>query len=473
MTRRLSAVALAACAALGMAAGPAAADSLVFIRADNVWLANPDGSGQYQVTLDGTAGSPYGSPSQADDGTILAIRQPPGSRNQLWRMSQSGRLLNTPINTPAPGPAGALDARLSPNGALVAYWFATTTSDPSCPYCVNIANRALLSYPDRFTNYDEIGTPNTGGWPSWVTNDTITIGSGSATQWYYKLGMSEAEQWFALSDLRPGEILSLLDAEAAPTGDRLAVVRGDNQETILLGKMNGPPPTKPTPVDPDCEGYQNPTGKFVNPTWSSNGQLLAWQEGDGIWAGAIPADLTTCTGLPNPALIIQGATEPDLSPAAINPGARPGCGNPGNPTPCNPNCPTCNDPNCMSCQPAGDIKKKLTALLAAESKALRKLGIRKLLRRKLVRLTFTADEAGTLALRLTGSATGHASRASLVATGKRKFAAAGSQRITLKLTRPGARLLRRASGLRASLRATFTPTTGAATTATKAVRLKR
>jgi hypothetical protein len=90
-------------------------------------------------------------------------------------MTQSGRLLNTPINTPAPGPAGALDARLSPNGALVAYWFVTTTSDPSCPYCVNIANQALLSYPDRFTRHDEIGTPNTGGWPSWVTNDTITI----------------------------------------------------------------------------------------------------------------------------------------------------------------------------------------------------------------------------------------------------------------------------------------------------------
>ena len=47
-----------ALAAVGLClmAGTARADSLVYIKNGNVWLANPDGSGQYQVTLDGTAG---------------------------------------------------------------------------------------------------------------------------------------------------------------------------------------------------------------------------------------------------------------------------------------------------------------------------------------------------------------------------------------------------------------------------------
>src|SRR5205814_5351669 len=48
---------------------PAAADasSIVFTRTDgNVWLINPDGSGLFQVTLDGSAGNPYETPSQAD-----------------------------------------------------------------------------------------------------------------------------------------------------------------------------------------------------------------------------------------------------------------------------------------------------------------------------------------------------------------------------------------------------------------------
>ena len=246
------------------------------------------------MTLDGTAGSPYESASQSNDGTILAIRQPPGGRNQFWRMTQSGRLLNTPINTPAPGPAGALDARISPDGRLVAYWFVTTVSDPYCPYCVNVSNQALLSYSDRFTNYNEVGTPNTGGWPSWVTNDTITIGSGSATQWYYKLGMPEASEWFTLGDLT-GEILSLLDAEAAPSGDRLAVVRGDNQETILLAKMHGQPPNKPTFSNPRVTHSRGPPGSSrIRPGRAM--EAAVWQENDGIWVGPSPPPSRTARG---------------------------------------------------------------------------------------------------------------------------------------------------------------------------------
>jgi hypothetical protein len=470
--KRPTGLVVLACGVALVAAPPAMADSLVFIRDNNVWLSNPDGSGQYQVTLDGTAASPYESPSQSDGGTVMAVRQPPGGRRQLVRMTQSGALLNAPVNTPAPG-TGAIDARISPNGGLVAYWFVTTVSDPYCAYCVNVAERALFSYPDRFTNYDEIGTPNTGGWPSWVTNDTITVNTGSATQWYYQLGMSEANDWFTDSDLT-GRIKTLLDTEVAPTGDRLAVVEGDNQEFIILAKVNGLPsgPTdpqpKPTIAAAPCQGLAGPTGKFVNPTWSSNGRLLAWQEDDGIWTVGVPADLSTCTGFDTaPARRIDGGREPDLSPAAINPGARPGCGNPGNPVACNPNCPTCGP------GPGTDLKKKLAAFLAAEAKKLRKLGVHGLRHKKRTVLTYAADQAGKFAVRFTGTPIVRASRASLLASGKHTFAAAGSAHVTMKLTRKGARALRRAKGVRGSLKATFTPAGGAPTSASKTVRLRR
>src|SRR5947209_3995220 len=152
----------------------AAADSLVFIRANNVWLANMDGSGQYQVTLDGTAGSPYSSPSQADDGTIVALRTPSGGRPQIWRMHQNGGLVNAPVNTPAPG-TGAIDARVSPDGQLVAYWFVTQVSTGTCLYCWDLATQVLISHSDRFTNPGEVGTPNTGSLPSWMSNDTLLM----------------------------------------------------------------------------------------------------------------------------------------------------------------------------------------------------------------------------------------------------------------------------------------------------------
>jgi hypothetical protein len=53
-----------ALAGLCLAVVPAAAsaDSIVFLKSDNVWLAKPDGSGAYQVTTDGTASSPTARP---------------------------------------------------------------------------------------------------------------------------------------------------------------------------------------------------------------------------------------------------------------------------------------------------------------------------------------------------------------------------------------------------------------------------
>jgi hypothetical protein len=327
--QRIGTLVLGAAAALLVLAGPAGADSLVFIKDANVWLANPDGSGQHQVTLDGTAAHPYESPSQADDGTIVAVRATATTRRQLYRLRQNGALLNPPIDTPAPG-TGAIDARVSPDGRLVAYWFATTVADPLCLFCVDVASRALISHADRFTPHDAIGTPNTGGWPSWIGNDTLLLTSGSATVWYYRIGMPEAAEWFA--DFQTGggvPIPTLLDGEVSPDGTRLAVVRGDNQETVALYAMNGAPPALPFPFTGNC-ALLGATGGFSDPTWSTDGTLLAVQDGAGVSVVPVPT-LTTC-GPASP--VIPGASEPDFGPAAIVPGARPPCANPGNPTPC-------------------------------------------------------------------------------------------------------------------------------------------
>ena len=57
-----------------VAAAPAAADSLVYVKDSNVWSARPDGSEQRRLTTDGIPQAPYSSPSQADDGSIVAVR---------------------------------------------------------------------------------------------------------------------------------------------------------------------------------------------------------------------------------------------------------------------------------------------------------------------------------------------------------------------------------------------------------------
>ena len=464
---RLAPVVVACCASLLLVtAAPAAADSLVFTRDSNVWLSNADGTGQYQVTLDGTPSSPYSSPSQADDGTIVALRTSPGGRAQIWRMSQNGGLLNAPINTPAPG-TGAIDARVSPNGQLVAYWFVTTVQDPTCIFCVNLANQVLISRSNQFTNPDDVGNPHTGSQPSWLSNNQLLIsGGGAADQWYYAIGTPEAVEWWGDFDAcgmcSPPAPVSLNDGEVSRNGTSIALVRGDSAETLVTYANNGVPPAKPSV---EC-GFTGATGgKFSNPTWSQDGHTLAWQEGNGVWSDSIP-DVTACPSYGTPALLIPNAAEPDFGPAAVNPGARPGCGNPGNPVACQGPTPP---PSC--CSPA-NVKAKLSSLLAAEVKALKKLKIHGLLRKRRVKVSFTAPVPGTLALKLTTSGAA-AKKATLLASGRASFAAPGKKTVVLKLSKKGARLLRHKRRLKATLNATFRPKGGSATSAKKKVSLKR
>ena len=107
-----------ALAMLGFGASPANADSIVYIKDHNVWLAEPNGSTQTQVTDDGTTGDPYYSPSQADDGTILVLK---GSDidAQFHRLNQDGQLLVPPFDHSAP--AYPQSVAVSPDGELIAY----------------------------------------------------------------------------------------------------------------------------------------------------------------------------------------------------------------------------------------------------------------------------------------------------------------------------------------------------------------
>lgn len=311
--RIATALAVACCAASLVAAAPAAADSLVFVKENNVWLSNPDGSGAYQVTLDGNADNPYVSPSQADDGTIVAARKLPNG-GPLYRLRQNGELIN---QIPVGGMlAGPFAPQVSPDGQLVAF--------------EHVFSRAVNGYIEtssdvRFTRADG-STPNGlgevgrgAGAPSWIDSGRAFVGINSiattvvpgqaAVQWWSDY--DHQPQWFSLGQ-------SVEDGEVAANGT-IAVVRGEGATgTIQLYRQNGGFTTLPTPTCTLSEPSPGPAGQqFVDPTFSPSGAALAWQEGNGIWIEAVDPG---CKG--NPHLQIPGASEPDWGPAAVNPGPR-------------------------------------------------------------------------------------------------------------------------------------------------------
>src|SRR6188474_3247918 len=105
--RRTGTALLAAAIAIA-AAGTAAADSIVYVKDRNIWIANPDGTGNRQITTDGREYSSYTDPTQSDDGTSWAsswrsgTRRPPGTRwaTPLTRCRRTSRSRPTASGSP-------------------------------------------------------------------------------------------------------------------------------------------------------------------------------------------------------------------------------------------------------------------------------------------------------------------------------------------------------------------------------------
>jgi hypothetical protein len=158
------------------------ASSLVYTKADgNVYIANPDGSGDYQVTLDGIPSNPYTSPSQAQDGTIFVQRSAgPASSSiaDMYRLAQNGTVLSefqaqdpTTKNAWAPSTQPS-DPVISPDGRNFAWTFVAAGESAG-----EVHGFAAASPSDQF-GISLIG----GGYGvSWMGDSRLLIGVAATT----------------------------------------------------------------------------------------------------------------------------------------------------------------------------------------------------------------------------------------------------------------------------------------------------
>jgi hypothetical protein len=321
MTRTL-AIGVAALASL-VAAAPAAADSIAYVKDHNVWLAEPDGSNQHQVTTDGTAGWAYGSPSQADDGTIVARKG-----TDIVRLRQNGQVLSSfdpPDTTDSAGqhiggtPSGVA---VSPDGSKVAYSY----HHANCPPGVSCGVRyvTLYSHSDRATPPEAFGKLYRNN-PSWVSNDRILAFNGFLNQVNYDSpggGNDDDVHWFDDMDMFDPST-DLGDGELSRQGDRFAAVRGYGASTHLMiykvtenvisGSPSGPP------------AYACNTGNeetLDGPTWSPDGRAIAFAHKEGVEVIPLPSVEEGCPGASSGTVVLPGGSEPDWGPAPVNPGPR-------------------------------------------------------------------------------------------------------------------------------------------------------
>jgi hypothetical protein len=343
-------VVAAAAAAAALAALPtatASADSIVYAKQGNLFLTSPDGAKGYQLTFDGG----YSSPSQADDGTIGALRN-----KQLVRLDRRGRMLNDPINgmgSPGPGSSrnigGPYEPRISPDGKRFAYYFYVQTSFDDYENdirWIDTGSYSTWTWADHFTSpATESEYQRSLTQAEWVANDRLLGTMGFwMNMWTWVTGTghgytsSAAQWWFGLQD--PPDEWGVAayhwyeDPALTRDGTKLAMTDGDGDASrLLLAATHGPAwsGTAPYP-EPDYVNGTNdlaaPTiacdtahGKVLNPTWSADGGTLAYGAGDGVHVLSVPANLD-CGHLAD-RLLVPGGEDPAFGPADVDPALAP------------------------------------------------------------------------------------------------------------------------------------------------------
>lgn len=340
--RTVTALGIAAIAALA-AAAPAAADSIVYAQGGNVWLTSSDGAKRYQVTFDGG----YDSPSQANDGTIVALHG-----KQLVRMDRGGRQIGAPVagmgSTQGTGDQfyGPYEPRVSPDGKRIAYWFGQYSKYFSygcnC-YLWRVESQSTWTWSDRFTDPTTEGDYYKGiTQPEWLTNDRALAAYGGFSQniWTYKVGTgrgytgNSAQVWFGYQDPNPDEwgvhnYYDFGDPALSPDGRKLALTDGGDANTntrLWLASVDGPawvgePPYEndymndPLPKPPTMRCVKD-LGVVVNPTWSPDSQKLAFSVADGIHVYGVPEGID-CSAVTD-RLIVPGGAQPSYGPADVN-----------------------------------------------------------------------------------------------------------------------------------------------------------
>lgn len=307
-TVRFASLLVVLLAGVAVAATPAEASSLVYVKASNVWLANADGSNEHQVTYDGTADDPYASPAQSNDGVIVALQ-----RGTVHRLSQNGQALSPPFSI-----GGVVTSiSVTPDGGLIAYSKICRDSQGNLRQCTE--------YKDARTGAD--AAPSAGQFyaPSWIDDTTAAMTAGS-TVWVHGIG-SDPREWWSDSDHADGR--ELHDIEVAP--GRIALVRGTTYNDAVPELQTYAYTDTVTVPTPKCT-ISEPTPRadgvrtFADPTWSPDGSALAWEEGNGIWiVPGFGPDASCPAEIRGPA--IPGGSEPDWGPADNAPAPRSTGGN--------------------------------------------------------------------------------------------------------------------------------------------------
>ena len=162
-------------------AGPVRADSVVYLKDGNVWIANADGSGARQFTQYAYG---WSSPSEDDSGNVVAAGgqarvNPDGSDadagSEIYRFQGDGNQIGsaTPTygshSTPACPAYPPSSVRVSPDGTKIAYGIYGCGAGGYETALWTPTGSTTLNFPNQTVGQQDFWNP------SWINNSRFTI----------------------------------------------------------------------------------------------------------------------------------------------------------------------------------------------------------------------------------------------------------------------------------------------------------
>ncbi len=319
--------------ALSLAATAAAsADSIVYMKSGEVWIAHADGSGPRQFTLHSYD---WAWPSEADNGTVVAAGGPASSSggipaSALYRFSANGNVIGGSIPTPGTYPTPSCptvaptSVRVSPDAAKIAYGTLLCSGDMTALWTPSSATG--LSWPNQ--NHG-LGVEDYSD-PNWIDNTHFTVshyGSTFGTQSMWGVTSTQSARggpgWYESGATgtgfqgvisRNGRVSALFEDDQAnwvPPRTHHAAIWLYTASNLADAENNGF--TLRCKLTLNAGQSSNPSN--FSPSFSPDGTKLVWGDDRGVEIANV-SNLSSsggaCTHLA-PALLIPGASQPFYS----------------------------------------------------------------------------------------------------------------------------------------------------------------